>query len=406
MLRFSEYLEEAWILDLFKRFSQIIGNLFHKLQFGGTEELSLSSFVMNEDSSAKGSNGIIAEYVCARTLAQKLSKAKLKVLTSIDELKNLENEAIQRLSKKMTDVEIDRAKKQGAAIAESIYSSIINKGQDLIFTSYEFVAKEHSFEVEPTGAQTNKGVSSDLTLRFHKMTKEEITQEILISLKAYKSSTTSQGSKSSTAALSQLFTGKTLSREEFIKFFGSKGKKFYEELDLFKKTGEAYLKSKSGKKLAAYLKSKGRAVKASGNVLRNKELGDNFEKKFGYKQELSLSKDFVDLFSKGVQQLSSNNKDTFINAFKKIAGFDDVVTYNAIANSKGVVTEVVNSNVSSGYKKIYDALKNDAKIILKHRKGTAGSIDVEIVYGSTIIRSLSLAMWKDGTIQFKFDSKK
>ena len=91
--------------------------------------------------------------------------------------------------------------------------------------------------------------------------------------------------------------------------------------------------------------------------------------------------------------------------FKKLAGFDDVVTYNAIADKKGVVTEVVNSNVSSGYKKILNALKDDCDIILRHRKGT-GSIDVDIVHGSDIIKSLSLTMWKDGTIQFKFDSKK
>lgn len=405
MLTFEEYLEENWFSSVLEWISNAISNILRKLEFGGSREIELIPKSLFEESSYKGSNGLIAEYVCARVLAEKLTSVGLKVLTPISFLKSEEKKAIDRLRKEMTDVEFERSANQGKAIAESIFKSIIDNGKDLIFTSYEFKPKNHSYSIAPTGAQTNKGVSSDMTLTIHKKSTDEVMEEILISLKAYKSSTTSQGSKSSTASLSALFANKKLTKDEFISFFGSKGKKFLEDLALFKDAGEKYLKSAKGKKLANYLKSKGRSVAASGNVLRNKELGDNFKEKFGYKQEHKLAGEFVKLFDSGMQRLTSNNKDSFIEAFKKLAGFDDVVTYNAIADKKGVVTEVVNSNVSSGYKKILNALKDDCDIILRHRKGT-GSIDVDIVHGSDIIKSLSLTMWKDGTIQFKFDSKK
>jgi hypothetical protein len=385
--------------------SSSISGLFHRLDFGTSEEIELVPKTLFEESSSKGSNGLIAEYVCARTLSQKLTSTGLEVKTPISILKNKEKDAIDRLRKEMTSVELDRAINQGTAIAESIYDSILHNGKDLIFTSYEFKSKQHSYSIEPTGAQTNKGISSDMTLTVYKKSTDEIAEEILISLKAYRSSKTSQGSKSSIAALSSMFANKKMTKDEFSKFFGSKGKKFLNELELFKKTGDEYLKSPGGRKLSKYLKSKGRSVSASGNVLRNKELGDNFKEKFGYKQEAKLAGEFVELFNTGTQRITSSNKDTFIEAFKKVAGFDDVVTYNAIADKKGIVTEVINSNISSGYKKIFEALKDHSDVVLKHRKGT-GSIDVEVVHGDDVIRSLSLLMWKDGTIQFKFDSKK
>ena len=96
----------------------------------------------------------------------------------------------------------------------------------------------------------------------------------------------------------------------------------------------------------------------------------------------------------------------------EILGVDDsVVTYNAIAGSDGVVTEVVNSNTSDAYRKLYLAIMDGADVELstykmKERGGHKGiGIKVDVTYKRQKIKGLSMSMWKDGTFQFKFDSK-
>ena len=86
---------------------------------------------------------------------------------------------------------------------------------------------------------------------------------------------------------------------------------------------------------------------------------------------------------------------------------DEVVTYNAIADDQGVVSEVVNSNTSDGYRKLYFAIMDGADVNLssyKMKNGGSG-IKVTVTHKGKKINGLSLSMWKDGTFQFKFDSK-
>lgn len=410
MIKYSEFLLENGFKKFIMSVVSVIIEAFKSLKFGQSRKISISDYntISEAKSQDKGVNGLIAEYICARSLAEKLSKAGLSVVSDINHLASLESQAIKRLGSNISAGELSRAINQGEAIATSMYESIIKDGQDLIFVDYNFVSTNHSFDIVPTGASTTKGSSSDMSVIIRKKGRNEVLHEVLVSLKAYAGKTTSQGSNSSANALFQMFANvnnKRITKSEFINIFGSKGNEFYEALELFKMTGDEYLNSSEGAELRQYYINKGiKNPKTAGNVARKQAIGDYFVKKHGYKQEHKLAELFVKLFDSNKNKLKlQGDYNNFSEAFKKIIGFDDVTTYNAIADKNGVIQEVVNSNVSGEYRKMYEAIKNKADVNLIHKEGT-GSITVEVSWDNTVLRSLSLNMWKDGTIQFKFTS--
>jgi hypothetical protein len=54
---------------------------------------------------------------------------------------------------------------------------------------------------------------------------------------------------------------------------------------------------------------------------------------------------------------------------------------------------------------MYRALENQIDVVLTS-SGESGGIGVVLKYGDTVLDSLSCSIWKEGTIQFKFDSSK
>jgi len=419
MLTLQEFFGFAKIIKFLKRAFNVI---FNKLGFGQSADIKLKYFRTIQESTLseapeknkkdKGNNGLLAEYECCYVLAKSLKEVGLKVTTNISQLKKLRDEKVKFYGAGLTKTEIKRALAQGQAIADSMFSSIVNSGKDLIFTSYEFVAEEHSFDVQPTGAQTSKGSTEDMKIIVTKMKAKDVVEEIKVSLKAYKGSGTSQGSKSSTAALTRMFMGKDkVTVAEFEKHFGKKGKEFTKLLKDFKDVGKEFYLDTPGKKIVKQAKAKakkqGKIFKSVANPMRKGELAAYYIDKRGTRATYPLAKTFVELYNKGYKDLKTDRQwKTFADGIMFATGFDGITVYNAIADKNGVVTEVVNSNTSSAYSKLYEAFRKGAKVVLKSRPNSSG-ITVEVHYNGEVLKSLSLSMmYGDGTIQFKMNSKK
>ena len=402
-------------------FIKVLSKTLSFLKFGQTERIALNPIALEAKKKTKGGNGFVAEYVTAYHLAKKLDRVGLTVKGSIPQMKSIMESKVQQFSDTgLTATEIQRAINQGEAIAESMFDSIVNKGKDLVFVEYDFDYKKHEYEINTTGADTGKVTADDIELVVRKQSNREAEKRILVSLKAYKSSTTSLGSNASVASLHRMFTGVKTRRNaqtdaDFVKFFGPMGKDMLDALEDFSSEASKFMRgnTKTAKELRSYWDKKGKKPsKSTGlypNNLRSQEVGDNFTKKRGYKQEHKLAEIFVKLFKSGKTKVRKSGKEKqFRQGMMEILGVNDsVVTYNAIADDQGVVSEVVNSNTSDGYRKLYFAIMDGADVDLslyKMKSGGSG-IRVTVTHKGKKINGLTLAMWKDGTFQFKFDSK-
>lgn len=363
-------------------------------------------------SQQKGANGRIAEYACAYNLAELLTNANLTVVSDIDQLKKLSLDEQQKYSNHLTAHQIKLAVDSGTAIAQDIFNNIQNNGKDLVFVEYDFVADQHSYDIEPTGAKQNKGTSDDMVIHLCN-TITQSTHKILISLKVHAGTSSSQGSKSSVTSLYKMFvdpTRKKVKEEEFGEFFGTTGNEFVNSINEFKKFGRSeWWNSSQGQQyrqdklaLGSNPKSYGPTAKNPGtNQLRSSALGEYFAQHKGYISEHRLSQQFVESFNYGKRKYTGTWQQ-FNQGFKQAIGFDEVITYKAVCNDQGV-TGVVNSATNPAYQQVYRALNSKIDVDLTYKPNSSG-IGVEIKHDNIVIKSLSLAMWKEGTIQFKFDS--
>lgn len=416
-MKIYDIISENIFTSIGRWLSEKFTSLINTLGFGQSSKINLGKIAMTEaKSQQKGANGRIAEYACAYFLAAGLQKAGLRVRTDINQLQKLAQAEQAKYAKDLTPQQIQLAVDSGNAMAEDMFNNIVNNGKDLVFVNYEFKPEQHSFDIEPTGAQQSKGTSDDMIIHVYKDGPEEFTHKVLISLKVYAGTESSQGSKSSKNALYKIFSDPTKDKvkpAEFIQVFGDKGREFLEAMDEFKNfgrdvwwnspEGQAYRKEKIAQ--GSDPKKYGPGAKKPGvNQLRAAALGDYFIKHKGYTPEHKLSQLFVDLFEYGKVNLNQGDWKRFNEGFKQAIGFDEVITYKAVCDAQGV-SKVVNSGTSKAYQQMYQALNNNIDVVLTHRPGSSG-IGVEIKYGDVVIKSLSLAMWKDGTIQFKFNSAK
>ena len=410
-MRFSEFTRKV------NESENSLANTVDKLKFGQEVKMSLSDFGLSEAKGQdKGANGRIAEYACAFQLAHLLRANGLNVLSDVEHLKELAGEEALKYSKSLTPQEIQIATQAGYRMAESMFNSIINNGKDLVFTEYEFIPQQHSFKIEPTGAAQTKGSTDDMIIHVIKDGPKEVAKKILLSLKVSASKANSQGSKGPLPLLWKLFVDpskKTVKAKDFIDVFGPKGKEFVDALEDFKNAGREYLKSPEGQewakakeqeRLGRGISAKKAKVTASGNFFRAKEVGDYYTKTRGYKSEHKLSKLFVELYEHGKKNLNGGDWKRFNEGFKQAIGFDDVITYKAICDKQGV-TDIVSSATSPAYQAMYRALENQIDVVLTS-SGESGGIGVVLKYGDTVLDSLSCSIWKEGTIQFKFDSSK
>jgi hypothetical protein len=362
----------------------------------------------------KGANGRIAEYACAYFLAAALKQAGLKVSSDVNQLRTLAQQEQAKYAKSLTTQQIQVATDAGNAMGKSMYESIVTGGDDLVFVNYAFDPGQHTFDIEPTGAQQNKGSTDDLVIHLTKDGAEAVQHKILLSLKVSGSSANSQGSKGPLPLLWKLFVdpaAKTVKPADFVSHFGAKGQEFVDALEDFKRAGKEFLDSPEGQdwarrkeadRLARGKDPKKAKVKADTNFYRAKEVGDYYVKTRGHTPEHKLSELFVALYNQGSVNLNSGNWKQFNEGFKQAIGFDEVITYKTICDQQGV-KEVVSSATSKAYKDMYRALNEKINVVLTARPGSSG-IGVRVQYGNTVLESLTCSIWKDGTIQFKFDS--
>jgi len=387
------------------------------LSFGQSTSINLGELFLDEAlGQDKGANGRIAEYSCALTLANTLVSNGLRVTSDIGKLKDMADNEVVKYNKSLGADQIRIAIDAGVKMAESMAKSIMNNGKDLVFTEYQFVPKKHSYDIEPTGAAQSKGSTDDLVIHIKEDNTDTVVKKILLSLKVSGGPANSQGSKNPMPLLWKMFVdpqAKTVKASDFVTVFGEKGKEFVEALEDFKNAGREFLQSPEGQNYAKEKEqdrlqrgksSSSSKVSANGNFFRSKEAGDYFTKTRGHKSEHNLSKLFVELYEHGRKNLNGGDWKKFNEGFKQAIGFDDVITYKAICDKQGV-SEIVSSATSQSYQKLYQALENEIDVVLSHRPNSGG-IGVTLTYKGQVIDSLSCSIWKDGTIQFKFDSSK
>ena len=352
----------------------------------------------------KGANGIIAEYACAMHLHTALEKGDYSVKSSAQTLRRLLNAKVAQFSGELTKAQVDRALRQGEALGDYIYQSMAEDPAALMLP--EGVNPSHyCHDVVPTGHITIKEDSSDVVIRMVHLKKAGVVLECPISLKAYRGTTTSQGSKGGKAALTRLFLFKEKASDvEFAAAFGAQAKRYMDHLALFKKVAkEFYNGAPEGKAfIAAYRARKGPNAKVN-NPLRRKELGDYFEAKTGELSEHTLAKIYVSLFNDGFGKLIGRaNKHHFSEALRFVLGIEkQFVTLNAICLANGPV-KVENSATSGQHARLHRILASDYTVRFKHKPGSS-IVSVDFV-SQADTQTLSLAVWKDGTIQFKMDS--
>ncbi len=348
----------------------------------------------------KGANGLIAEYMACETLSEQLGA--LGLLTGSDSLhfRHLRLAAEQRVGNELSTELIARARRQGVALGQYILDALQTDPAMLgLSTTVDDLASAR-IEVQHVGFNTNSGVPEDilLTIRYP----NDSTVELPISCKAYKSGTVSLGSKSATAALGRLFTDKErIKPEEFVRQFGPRGEEMISLITLFKKTSAEFYESDASKDfIDAYERRKG--TRKVNNRLRRKEVGQYFYQKYGYLSEHRFADLFCDIFNAAFDELISSDEDSeaFVSQLRFIFANPEVLALNAVAETAASSVRVDSSLENPAYRDLNYVLHPGLKMRLVKREGTA-NVGVEINRGSRACSALSLAVWKDATIQFK-----
>ena len=348
----------------------------------------------------KGSNGFLAEYECAYIFVKMMLAADFIMINDIFVQKRLRDEKVEYHSKFLTEIETTRAINQGIALAEELFDSFAkNNGKNFVFTNYEFISKDHTFEIKNVGTDQRKG-SEDLILEIQNRYDSSVF-EIPLSLKVSAKTQVSNGSKSSTKHIKTCF-GEIDGYEDFEnlrKLFMKDAKELY-----YSVVGKKWMKKYGEKKGKSCTK-----ISHISNPYRKAIVGDYFYEKRGYYTRHKLAEIFVQMYNKGLEESRLWDDSTWERYNKEMiaaTSFDDVITVAAIAKKDSpVVREIIVSSKSPGYAKVYKAFLNNRSYFKLEYTGS-GSIKVQMVDGDTIVNSFTLDMWMDGTFQYKFDSKK
>jgi len=351
----------------------------------------------------KGANGLIAEYKSAAVLNLLLANDGFELATNQSELEANLAAAIARVGNELTTSQIERALKQGEASAVYIFEQLTSDPRAIGLEDFHLNRSTDVIKVSTVGNETNSGDPTDLIIEIHR---NSILTTLAISLKAYKGPESSLGSKSSRATLCRMFlNSESVSDEEFIAFFGDKGASFLKELKKFKQTADDFYNSYLSKPfLDAYEARKG--TRKVNNPLRRKEVGDYFIALHGYKSEHRLAELYVDLFNYGktVIDTGGEHAEVFISALRFILGNPEMLVIDVIANEQGEIIEIHNSLDHPVYQAFNKVLNPGVELLLKYKPGSS-IINVTLKNKSVVFNNLSLAMWKDGTLQYKLNAK-
>ena len=350
----------------------------------------------------KGANGLIAEYRAALTLAVLLKSHNYLVKTDIADLEKKLGETIKRVANELSVEQVSRAMGQGVAIGEYLCDSLLTSPARIgLELSVEYL-RGCTFEVDPVGNKTNSGDPRDLTITAAGFGK---SHDLPVSIKAYASDVSSLGSKSGRATLSRLFLGKEkVTDAEFTQVFGHDATEYLETLKMFKNSAKKFYASAEAESfLQEYEARKGH--RKVNNKLRRKEVGQFFTKEYGFVSEHKLANLYVKMHNFGASELVGKtvNEESYIDSFKFILGNPQMLVLDAKAGDDGVVREVVNSYVNPAYRKLNSLLRPGLNVVLEAREKSS-DIRVELTREGERFQGLVLAMWKDGTIQYKINS--
>ena len=144
------------------------------------------------------------------------------------------------------------------------------------------------------------------------------------------------------------------------------------------------------------------------NRLRRKEVGDYFALTRGYVSEHRFAELYAQMWLLGMERVDRGGDPAwsrFLDGFRFLIGMDDdILTLNAIANdASGEVLRVENSFMSDTYAGIRRALVKGCSVELIGRPKSS-TLKVQLTAGEHKVHALTLAVWKDATIQFKLNT--
>jgi hypothetical protein len=141
------------------------------------------------------------------------------------------------------------------------------------------------------------------------------------------------------------------------------------------------------------------------NPLRRKEVGQYFLKQYGFVSEHRLASLYAEMHNFGTSQILDTQvkKEQFVESLKFILGNPQMLVLDAKTSPDGSVREVVNSLTNPVYRKLNQLLRPGLNLELVS-KNLSSDITVILSRENERLQGLSLAMWKDGTIQYKLNS--
>lgn len=349
----------------------------------------------------KGANGLLAEYHCALRLVELLGAAGLAVRPRLAELAQLVTTQEAKYTAELSPAQMKRAANQGTALGDYIHTQLCRTPVNLGLPA-DLSPAEYAVEILTTGHDTSKASSADIELVL-RHARAGHALRLPISLKAYAGTTTSLGSKSAIPSLGRLFLSKPKPTEaEFVQYFGEPGQHFFDLLRDFKTVAkEFYGESDEGREfIEKYFARKG--TRKVNNKLRRAELGDYFHKRRGFWSEHRFAELYAAMFELGFRRTAkSGDWTSFIEGMNFLLGMENqILTLNAIAGDDGRVTAVENSLLSTAHGRLRRALRPGVIVELRST-AESGTLQVVVREDGDEIKSLTLSIWKDATIQFK-----
>jgi len=348
----------------------------------------------------KGANGLIAEYVACERLTKLLETSNLLSGPTTDHFAELRMAAEKRVGNELPGELIDRARRQGSALGDYLFNNLVEAPSALGLSVDVGAIPKSRVAVQHVGHNTNSGVPEDILIEI--VLEDGTSIQLPVSSKAYKGGTVSLGSKSSTAALGRLFVGhERIKKKDFAIHFGALGEEMVRVLGLFRKTADEFYSSDASRQfLDEYEQRKG--TRKVNNPLRRKEVGDYFFDKYGFYSEHRFADLFCEIFNSSFLVMKKSGKDDllFVKQLRFLFANPEILALNAVAETSTSEVVVHSSLENKAYKDLNFVLHPGLNMNLMRKAGSS-IVGVEINRETTSCSALSLAVWKDATIQFK-----
>ena len=202
MLKFSEHqqLDEFFnIRGMFAGFLAKLKMALSRLGFGRKVSISLGQYIMKEEIDLKSRLGYLSEYSTAMELAKVLEKAGARVTprSTVAETTRVYNQKKQELIRlKAPAAEIQRQEAAGKVMGEQIFKDIQTAAQDFALLT---------FDIEMTGDSGKGTTKADLILHITKDSEKQVIDQVMASLKAYKSSSINLSNSTFISLIKTLF---------------------------------------------------------------------------------------------------------------------------------------------------------------------------------------------------------